>query len=96
MSSLYIEGLLHTLSDRLRYVKVKIVQTLDVGESVESSDRAKVVLNSLIQGNNRRMHKGFPEMISYLLCKPSYYCSHNFTTLIFGVALTARVQIVKK
>ena len=92
----HIEGLLHTLSDSLRYLKVKIAQKLDAGESVESLERAKIVLNSLVQGNNRRMHKGFTEMISYLLCKPSYYCSHNFTTLIFGAALTARVQIVKK
>ena len=31
--------------------------------------------------HNRRMHKGFPEMLSYILRKPSEYCSHTFVHL---------------
>ena len=36
---------------------------------------------------NRRMHKGFPEMLSYLLGKPCWYCSHSFSNLYFEPAL---------
>eukprot|EP00973_Karenia_brevis_P020464 2810767-Karenia_brevis.AAC.1 len=50
---------------------------------MEPLERAKRLLNRLISSTNRRMHKGYPEMLSYLLKKPSYYCSHSFVTLMF-------------
>ena len=33
------------------------------------------------------MHKGFPEMISYLMGKPEYYASHSFVHLFLDAAL---------
>ena len=36
------------------------------------------ILHRLISSINRRMHKGFPEMLTYLLNKPMEYCSHMF------------------
>ena len=36
------------------------------------------ILHRLISSTNRRMHKGFPEMLTYLLNKPMEYCSHMF------------------
>ena len=36
---------------------------------------------------NRRMHKGFPEMLTYLLRKPMEYCSHQFVHVIVDLPL---------
>lgn len=38
------------------------------------------LLHRLMASTNRRMHKGFPEMLSYLLRKPMEYCSHRFVS----------------
>eukprot|EP00973_Karenia_brevis_P071217 9895122-Karenia_brevis.AAC.1 len=54
---------------------------------MEPLERAKRLLNRLISSTNRRMHRGYPEMLSYLLKKPSYYCSHSFVTLMFHETL---------
>ena len=35
-------------------------------------------MHRLISCTNRRMRKGFPEMLTYLLRKPMTYCSHEF------------------
>ena len=35
-------------------------------------------MHRLMSSTNRRMHKGFPEMLSYLLGKPMLYGSHTF------------------
>ncbi len=43
---------------------------------------ARGILHRLMSATNRRMHKGFPEMLSYLLRKPMEYCSHRFSYLI--------------
>jgi hypothetical protein len=43
---------------------------------------ARGILHRLMSATNRRMHKGFPEMLSYLLRKPMEYCSHRLSHLI--------------
>ena len=46
-------------------------------------EQAYYVLHRLVACTNRRMHKGFPEIFSYILGKPHYYCSHPFTSVVF-------------
>ena len=78
----HIEGLLQTLSDGLQRLKLETAQRRAAGEEVENLDVVRRVLHRLISSTNRRMHKGMPEMLSYLLGKPMYYSSHQFTSLL--------------
>ena len=39
-----------------------------------------MLLDRLLSSTNSRMHKAYPEMLSYLLKKPSYYASHSFVS----------------
>ena len=79
----HIEGLLQSLIDGVRGLDREVADREEQGEPIEALERSKRVLNRLISSTNRRMHKGYPEMLSYLLQKPSYYCSHSFVTLLF-------------
>ena len=79
----HVEGLLQSLAEGLRALDRNIAVRLASGEAVDDAERARRVLNRLLSSTNRRMHKGFPEMLSYLLGKPSWYCSHRFAHLGF-------------
>ena len=83
----HIEGLLQSLVDGVRGRDREIAEREENGEPVEPLERGKKLLHRLISSTNRRMHKGYPEMLSYLLRKPSSYCSHSFVTLMFDKAL---------
>ena len=55
---------------------------------------ARGILHRLMSATNRRMHKGFPEMLSYLLRKPMEYCSHRFSYLIIDDTVRFSVACV--
>ena len=77
----HMEGLLVTLAHGIRTLDDEIAAGLADGQAMDQQEKARRVLNRLLSSTNRRMHKGFPEMLSYLLGKPSWYCSHKFATL---------------
>ena len=52
------------------------------GAPVDEHERARKVLHSLVHATNNRMHKGFPEMLSYLMKKPIEYSSHAFISVM--------------
>ena len=52
------------------------------GAPVDEHERARKVLHSLVHATNNRMHKGFPEMLSYLMKKPIEYSSHAFVSVM--------------
>ena len=83
----HIEGLLQSLVDGVRGCDREIAERELNGEPVGPLERGKKLLHRLISSTNRRMHKGYPEMLSYLLHKPLSYCSHSFVTLMFDKAL---------
>ena len=74
----HIEGLLHTFADGVRNIDLEIAQRRSLGQEVESLEHARKLLHRLLHSTNRRMHKGYPEMISYILQKPDHYASHSF------------------
>eukprot|EP00973_Karenia_brevis_P018404 2523076-Karenia_brevis.AAC.1 len=84
-----------SLVDGVRGLDREIAERYEKGEPMEPLERAKRLLNRLISSTNRRMHKGYPEMLSYLLKKPSYYCSHSFVTLMFHEKLRFAERSVK-
>ena len=76
----HVEGLLLTLADGIRAKERDIVEAKATGEEIASHEVCRKLLHSLISSTNRRMHKGFPEMLTYLLRKPMEYCSHQFVS----------------
>ena len=82
----HVEGLLVTLADSLRAKERDILIERAEGKDITAHEISRRILHRLISSTNRRMHKGFPEMVTYLLRKPMEYCSHRFVTLyVFGV-----------
>ena len=57
--------------DGLRSKGKDIIAAREAGEVKDSATAArKKSLHRLVSSTNRRMHEGFPEMLSYLLRKP--------------------------
>ena len=59
-----VEGLMQTLADSVRVLEVEFARRVEQGESIEVVERARRVLHRLLSATNRRMHKGYPEMLS--------------------------------
>ena len=79
----HIDGLLTTLADGLRWKEEELAKAKAAGEVIPAHEAVRRVLHRLMSSTNRRMHKGFPEMISYLLREPTTYCSHQMVSLPF-------------
>ena len=79
----HVEGLMLTLARGVRDLDNEIAQGTSQGDALAVVEKARRLLHRLVSSTNRRMHKGFPEMLSYLLRKPSWYCSHEFCNLFF-------------
>ena len=77
----HVEGLLVTIADALKRKEQEIAQRRAEGLDIAPQEAARQILHRLLSGTNRRMHKGFPEMFTYLLKKPMEYCSHEFVHL---------------
>eukprot|EP00973_Karenia_brevis_P093103 12415638-Karenia_brevis.AAC.1 len=74
----HIEGLLQVLHNALCHLEVDMAKIAAAGEQVSVQERARRCLHRLISCTNKRMHKGFPEMLSYIYGKPTYASSHDF------------------
>ena len=74
----HIDGLLVTLADGLQSKELDIVAAREAGEDIGAHEHARQNLRRLLSSINRRMHKGFPEMLTCLLRKPLEYSSHAF------------------
>ena len=77
----HIEGLLVTLAHGVRALDEEIARGGTEGHDMTPQEKSRRLLNRLLSSTTRRMHKGYPEMLTYLLQKPSWYCSHQFVTL---------------
>ena len=60
----HIEGLLHTLMDGVRRKEKDIAALREAGEDITARDTARRILHRLVSCTNRRMHKGFPDMLT--------------------------------
>ena len=79
----HVEGLLVTLADVVRVKEHEIVTARAAGEVVSPHEVSRRLLHTLMAATNRRMHKGFQDMLSSLLRKPTEYCSHQFVPFLF-------------
>ena len=67
-----------TLADSLAAKGKDLADARDAGVDISPHEKARQILHRLISSTNRCMHKGFPEMLTYLLGKKMYVGSHNF------------------
>jgi hypothetical protein len=88
----HIEGLLQVLHNGVGHLEVDMAKLRASGQNVTLHEQARRVLHRLVSCTNRRMHKGFPEMVSYILGKPHFMCSHDFVTVPFGSQFTHLMQ----
>ena len=58
------DGLLLTLACSLRRKEEEIALASAQGKSVSAQEHARQILHRLLSATNRRMYKGFPEMMS--------------------------------
>eukprot|EP00959_Pyramimonas_sp_CCMP1952_P107714 2252237-Pyramimonas_sp.AAC.1 len=82
----HADGLKMTLAASLER-KERAAQLAAATDMVDDQEKARKLLHTLVAATNNRMHKGFPEMISYLLGKPIAYSSHTFVPVFFGKLL---------
>ena len=80
-----MEGLLPTLIDGMRRKEAEINELREAGQDFTPHEISRRILHRLIYCTNRRMHKGFPEMLTYLLWKPMEYTSHEFVTVLWAL-----------
>ncbi|CAK0894190.1 unnamed protein product, partial [Prorocentrum cordatum] len=82
-SAPHAEGLVLTLAVSLHQKEQDAKEAAGRGdEPVNVHEKAKRILHRLLSATNNRMHKGFPEMLSYLLQGPTLYSSHEFVTVL--------------
>ncbi|CAK0905228.1 unnamed protein product, partial [Prorocentrum cordatum] len=82
----HADGLKMTLAASLER-KERAAQLAAATDMVDDQEKARKLLHTQVAATNNRMHKGFPEMISYLLGKPIAYSSHTFVPVFFGKLL---------
>ena len=90
-----MEGLMHTLIDGLRRKEAEIHELREAGKDFIPHEIARGILHRLISCTNRRMHKGFPEMLTYLLRKPMEYSSHKFVHVLIHPLIRKTICCVK-
>ncbi len=90
----HIDGLLQTLADGMRSKERDIAEARAAGETLDAHEVARRIMHRLMSSTNRRMHKGFPEMLSYLLGKPMLYGSHTFVHLPLNFGFSFAISLV--
>ena len=53
----------------------------ETGEDLTEHEVSRRFSYRVMSQTDRRMHVGFPGMLSYLLWKPTVYCRHEFVSL---------------
>ena len=90
----HMEGLLHTLIDGLRRKEAEIAELRAAGQDCTPQEVARKIMHRLISCTNRRMHKGFPEMLTYLSRMPMEYISHQF--VLVDINHTIKYLLIKQ
>ncbi len=57
--------------------------------------KARSLLHRLMSSANRRMHKGFPEMLAYIMEKPDYIASIKFVPLYYSQVMISYICSVE-
>jgi hypothetical protein len=91
----HITGLLQSLSESLRHLEQAQARQEAAGQDITALERARSLLQRLQSSTNRRMHKGFPEMLAYIMEKPEYIASMEFVPLYYTQVLISYVCFVE-
>ena len=74
---------LESLVDAVRIKERDIMVMKEAEEDIPSHEVARRLLHFSLIVTNQQMHKGFQEMMTYLLRKPMEYCNHSFVLMHF-------------
>ena len=62
----------------------------------QPAHKAKRILHRLVSATNKRVHKGMPEMVSFLFGYPDFWSSHSFRPLYISGMRAAVMHIWNK
>ena len=91
----HIHGLLQSLSESVKQLEEAQARQASEGEDVTALAKARSLLHRLISSTNRRMHKGFPEMLAYIMEKPEYIASMEFVPLYYSQVMISYICSVE-
>jgi hypothetical protein len=87
----HIRGLLQSLSESVKQLEEAQARQASEGKDVTALAKARSLLHRLMSSTNRRMHKGFPEMLAYIMEKPEYIASMEFVPLYYSQVLISYI-----
>ena len=90
----HIEGLLVTFADAIKSKDEEIAGLKAEGKDPGPQEEARQRLHRFMSATNRRMHKGFPEMLTYLLEKPVVYCNLDYVSLNLHGKISRLVRLM--
>ena len=91
----HITGLMQSLSESVRHLEAAQAHQKEAGEDFTALEGARSLLHRLMSSTNKRMHKGFPEMVAYIMEKPEYIASMEFVPLYYTQVLISYVCTVE-
>jgi hypothetical protein len=91
----HLTGLLQSLSVSVRHLEQEQARQEAAGQDITALQKARLLLHRLQSSTNRRMHKGFPEMLAYIMEKPEYIASMEFVPLYYTQVLISYVCVVE-
>jgi hypothetical protein len=87
----HIAGMMQSLSESVRHLEEELARQKAGGKDTTALDGARSLLHRLMSSTNKRMHKGFPEMVAYIMEKPEYIASMEFVPLYYTQVLISYV-----
>ena len=78
----------------MKNTEQEFAKAKETGQTADAEEIARQILHRLVSSTNRRMHKGFPEMLSYLLEKPMEYSSHAFVNIVVDKVMPKYVGVL--
>ena len=71
----HLTGMMKSLSESVRHLEAAQARQKAAGEDITALEGARSLLHRLMSSTNKRMHKGFPEMVAYITEKPECIAS---------------------
>ncbi|CAK0853031.1 unnamed protein product, partial [Prorocentrum cordatum] len=89
-----IVGLLVTFADAIKSKDEEIAGLEAEGKDPGPQEEARQRLHRFTSATNRRIHKGFPEMLTHLLEKPAVHCNLDYVSLNLHGQISRLVRLM--
>ena len=85
----HADGLVLTMAHSVQTMERFVKEAEEGSAEADVREKARKMLHRLVSASNNRMHKGFPEMLSYIIGKPILYHSHPFVPVYVANVMAA-------